>query len=102
MPFFDKTFKTSVITNKNCYLGSTVPGKNIEKSYGLVIQTTKGLNGNVNDEMEKMVDSFFDKATELGANAVVNLKFENGSYQQNGSGWIVSYILIYGEAVLVK
>jgi len=56
----------------------------------------------VNEKMEEMMDSFFNKAVELGADAVINLKFENGSYQQNGSGWVVSYLMIYGEAVLTK
>jgi uncharacterized protein YbjQ (UPF0145 family) len=102
MPFFDKTSKTSIITNPNCYLGSNIPGKNIEKSFGLITQVAKGINGNINDKMEEMMDSFFNKAVEIGADAVINLKFENGSYQQNGSGWVVSYLMIYGEAVLTK
>ena len=102
MPFFDKTPETFTITNQNCYLGNNIPGKTIEKSFGLITQVTKGINGNVNDKVAEIMDSFFDKATELGANAVINLKFESGSYQRNGSGWVVSYLMIYGEAVVTK
>ena len=49
---------------------------------------TKGINGNINLE-------------EVGGNAITNLRFEAGSYQQQGSGWAAAYIVIYGEAVLV-
>jgi uncharacterized protein YbjQ (UPF0145 family) len=45
--------------------------------------------------------NFIQKLEEIGGNAVVNLRFETGSYQQQGSGWVTTYILIYGEAIIV-
>ena len=98
----DKNFKTSIITHPNCYLGSSIPGKTIEKSFGLITQITKGVGGNVNNKMEEIMDSFFNKAVELRADSVVNLRFESGTYQQNLPYWPTSYLIIYGEAVITK
>ena len=96
---FGKTSKTSFINESNCYIGSQIPGKIIEKSFGLVSQITKGVDGNINDKIEEMMGSFIDQSNNLGGNAIINFRVESGSYQQNGSGWVVSYIILYGESV---
>ena len=65
MFFSDKTFRTSIIIHPNCYLGRSIPGKTIEKSFGLITQLTKGLGSNVNDKTEEIIDNFLIKLLNL-------------------------------------
>ena len=97
---FDPTFESTFITNDKCYLGSIIPGKTIAKSLGLMSMVTKGINGNINKELEILTQKFVNSVEKAGGNAIINFRFETGSYQQIGSAWITSYLLIYGEGVL--
>ena len=38
---------------------------------------------------------------QMGANALVDLKMTTGSYEQQGSQWMVSKVVYYGTAVKV-
>lgn len=102
MGLFGESFESTFIVNDKCYLGHIVPGKNIEKSLGLISLVTKGVNGNINKIYNDLLKQFVQKLESIGGNAVINLRFETGSYQQQGSGWVTSYILIYGEAVIAS
>ena len=101
MGILDPTFLSTFAANNKCYLGQNIPGKNITKSLGLISMVTKGINGNVNKIYEELIQDFVKKLQESGASAVINFRFEIGSYQQQGSGWITTYIIIYGEAVII-
>lgn len=97
---FDSTFESTFAFSDKCFLGQTIPGKQIRKSLGLISMVTKGINGNINKSYESLIETLIQKLDEIGGNAIINLRFESGSYQQQGSGWISTYILIYGEAVI--
>lgn len=86
----------------DCYTRSDVPGRTIEKSIGLVQYTKKGIGGDVTDEIDGIFQSLIQTAKEKGANAVVNTRITTGSYHQQGSKWEVTYIIAYGEAVILK
>jgi uncharacterized protein YbjQ (UPF0145 family) len=99
MGIFDPTFESVFLSNNKCFLGQNIPGKSIKKSLGLISMVTKGINGNITKVYEDLMCNFIQKLEELGGNAITNFRFETGSYQQQGSAWVVTYLLIYGEAV---
>ena len=84
----------------DCYTRGDVPGRTIEKSIGLVQYTQKGIAGDVPSEIDGVFQSLLQAAREKGANAVLNVRMTTGSYHQQGSQWEVTYIVVYGEAVI--
>ena len=52
--------------------------------------------------MDDLMKDFLTKVQNIGDNAVINLRYQAGSYEENGSKWYKSYMLIYGEAVLIE
>ena len=102
MGFFKpKKGETSLLT-RDCYTGSVVPNYTIEKVLGTIQFTRKGIDGNVIDEVDDIFKNLVKCAEKEGADAVINAKMTTGSYQEGGSGWIVSYITVYGESVILK
>lgn len=97
---FDSTFTSTILFNNKCFIGSNIPGRNIQKSLGLISMVTKGINGNVNKEITGLLNDFVSAAEKKGGDGIINVRFESGSYKQQGSGWVVSYILMYGEVVI--
>ena len=87
---------------ENCHVRSEVPGKEIIKSIGLVQYTKKGIAGDVTEEINSVFQSLLNAANQKGANAVVNVRFETGSYHQRGSQWEVTYITVFGEGVVLE
>ena len=103
MGFFNSFFEDENFFNiKDLYMNNFVPGKEIEKSLGLVAYTRKGIAGNVVDKINDIFREFLKKAKERGADAVINTRVTTGTYQQQGSGWNATYVVIYGEAVKLK
>lgn len=87
---------------EGCYSLSEVPGRKITKVIGLVEYTINEIDGgDVNRLSEGIFKSLLSIAEKLGANAVVNVRLTTGSYQQLGSGWISTYIIAYGDAVVL-
>ncbi|MBO1518810.1 heavy metal-binding domain-containing protein [Oceanisphaera pacifica] len=91
----------SVAHIKGCYTSESVPGRTISKSFGLVEVTQKGVAGDIPERSETIFNSLLSVAEALGANAVVNVRVVTGSYQQQGSGWQYSYVIAYGDAVIL-
>ena len=87
---------------EDCYTRADVPCRTIEKSLGIVQYTKKGIAGDVPNEIHAIFQSLLQIAREKGANAVVNVRIATGSYQQQGSQWETTYIVAYGEAVILK
>ncbi len=85
-----------------CYTLNHVPGKNIVRSLGLIELTKKGIAGDVSKLSEDIFQNLYQAAKEKGANAVVNVRLASSSYQKQGSQWEVSYIIAYGDAVIVE
>ena len=94
--------KESSSVIENCHVRSEVPGKEIIKTIGLVQYTKKGIAGDVTGEISGVFQSLLKAATEKGANAVVNVRFETGSYHKQGSQWEVTYVTAFGEGVVLE
>ena len=98
---------------------STIPGKEIKKSFGIVRGNTirarhigkdilavfKNILGGEIDEYTKLMsesreqslDRMVENAKELGANAIVDCRFSTSFIMQNAAE-----ILVYGTAVYVE
>ncbi len=87
---------------ENCHILPEVPGKKVMKSFGLVYFTQKNLAGNVPQEMHSIFSELLEAAKKSGANAVVNIKLTSGSYEAQCSNRTVTYIIAYGDAVILK
>ena len=85
-----------------CSSGSEVPGRRITKGLGLVEFTRKGLAGDMTEEVSGLFHALFEAAQERGANAVVNVRLASGSYQKQGSQFLVTYVVAFGDAVVVE
>lgn len=82
----------------------TVPGKEIKQVAGHVIGTSKIEASRPEEaeaaEKEAMVD-LMRNAVKMGANAVVGVKMQTSSHEQQGSKWMVSKTYYTGTAVIV-
>jgi uncharacterized protein YbjQ (UPF0145 family) len=87
---------------EGCTTLAQVPGKEIIKSLGLIEYTKKGIAGDAPKLSSGIFESLLSAAKEKGANAVVNVKLMAGSYQAQGSQWQVTYVIAYGDAVVVN
>lgn len=94
--------KSSTDLIEGCYTLSEVPGKRIGKSLGLIEYTMKGLAGDMPEESSGIFRGLLESALEKGANAVVNVRITSGSYQQQGSQWQVTYVIAFGDAVILE
>ncbi|WKZ32044.1 MAG: heavy metal-binding domain-containing protein [Thermodesulfobacteriota bacterium] len=83
---------------------SAIPGKELD-IIGVVsgVSDTAASFGEEFKLAEKeALYNLMNRALELGANGVVDLKMSTGSYQQQGSQWMVSKVTYTGTAVLIK
>jgi len=99
---FGKDQKSSASCFEECHSISEVPGKIVLKSIGLVQYTLKGVAGDAPKEMEGVFEGLLDAARKAGGNSVIKVQLVAGSYQQQGSGWHMSYVVAYGEAVVLQ
>lgn len=86
---------------EECYTLDHVPGKQIKSSLGLVEYTKIGITGDVPKLSEGIFQSLLQSAREKGANAVVNVRLVSGSYDAQGTKWQETYIIAYGDAVIL-
>ena len=97
----------------------TVPGKNIIEHFGLVAGSTirakhvgrdimaslknlvggelKGYTQLLQESRQQALDRMVDQARQLGANAIINVRFSTSSVAQGAAD-----LYAYGTAVLVK
>jgi hypothetical protein len=85
-----------------CYSAGEVPGRSVVRALGLVEFTQKGIAGDAPKVSPSIFRSLLDAAKESGANAVINVRLSTGTYQQQGSQWQVTYIIAYGDAVVLS
>ena len=82
--------------------GSSVPGAQIKRAIGVVrgVSDTQASSKEQFSLAEKeALYNMLVEAERLGANAVVELKLNTGTYQQQGSRWQVSQCIYNGTAV---
>ncbi len=85
--------------------GSSVPGKEINDVIGIVrgISDTQATSKEQFELAEKeALYKLLTEAKTLGANAVIDMKVETGSYAQQGSQWQVSQAVYTGTAVVTR
>jgi len=85
-----------------CYTLGEIPGKKIARALGIIKYAKKGISGDVPRISDGIFKNLLSAARDKGANAVVNVRLVSGSYQAKGSAWIVTYIIAYGDAVIVE
>ena len=103
MSFFSSFFDDNTFSYmKDIYTNNIIPGKEIKTSLGLISYTKKGIGGNIIDEIDNCFKNFLKLAKDKGADAIINARIVTGTYQQQGSGWNATYLIIYGEAVKFK
>lgn len=85
-----------------CYSMGVVPGRSVVRALGLVEFTQKGIAGDAPKVSPSIFRSLLEAAKESGANAVINVRLSTGTYQQQGSQWQVTYIIAYGDAVVLS
>jgi hypothetical protein len=94
--------ETSAALIEGCYSLAEVPGRPVVQALGLVQFTQKGVAGNMPAESKSIFASLVAAARERGANAVINVRLTTGTYQQQGSQWNVTYVVAYGDAVVLS
>jgi uncharacterized protein YbjQ (UPF0145 family) len=84
--------------------GSSIPNKVIKNVFGVV----KGISDQVSKkeefelaEKEAMYKMLFE-AQKLGANAVIDVNMNTGTYEQQGSKWQVTQIIYTATAVEIE
>ena len=86
----------------DAYTGSEVPGKTIENTIGL-IQFTKKIENpfEVAMSVEEVFQSLVNLAKDKGASAVINTRMEISSAGGSGGASGLTYIVAYGDAVVL-
>lgn len=85
-----------------CHTISDVPGFFVERALGVVHVTTKGVAGDSLEQVPNAFSALVAAAKHRGANAVINARLSASSYDQMGSGAHVSFLVAYGDAVVLK
>ncbi|MGF7420261.1 hypothetical protein [Providencia rettgeri] len=91
----------SLITS-NIYSSSYIPNANITKNLGMVKVVISEIWGKFKDEDEVAKVELINLTKDKGGNAIINFKYETGSFQRTGSGSVSSYIIAYGDAVFIE
>ncbi|MCY1292863.1 hypothetical protein D9M70_421050 [compost metagenome] len=68
----------------------------------MVKAVTESILGEYRAEDDLVTTELCWQAAELGANAIINFRYETGSYQKNGTGFVTSYLIAYGDAVRLE
>jgi hypothetical protein len=87
---------------EGCYCMTEVPGRSVTRALGLVEFTQKSIAGDAPKVSASIFQSLLAAAKEKGANAVINVRLTTGSYQRQGSQALVTYIIAYGDAVVLS
>ncbi len=81
-----------------------IAGKTIREVKGVVMGTSKQAASTDSEfrlaENQAMIE-MMERALGLGANAITDLKITTGSYEHQGSKWMVSKVTCYGTAVRI-
>ncbi|TKI69658.1 heavy metal-binding domain-containing protein [Sulfurimonas crateris] len=84
--------------------GSSIPGKEVKKIIGMVrgVSDTQASRKEEFELAEKeALYKMLMEAKSLGANAVIDIKLNTGTYERQGSKWQVSQAVYNGTAVEV-
>lgn len=90
------------LITSNIYSSSYIPSSNITKNLGMVKVVISEIWGRFKDEDEVAKVELINLTKEKGGNAIINFKYETGTFQRTGSGSVSSYIVAYGDAVFIE
>ena len=79
--------------------------KSVAKTFGLIyVSETMSVpnNDGAKELVDKVIRKLIREARKKGANALVNVKIEAGSYAYAGAEWVVLHLIAYGEAVFIE
>ncbi len=106
MGIFSKTKKDlSVFTSHSvtCFTSSSIPSRKIISNLGMVRATSRPFCGEYNEEDVFVQSELIKKAESIGANAIINFRYEIGSFQAAlGTAWNNAFIIAYGDAVVIS
>ncbi|MEQ4672469.1 hypothetical protein AB7W30_21095 [Providencia manganoxydans] len=88
--------------NNNIYTTSEVYGAKIIKSIGMVKVAISDICLKYNNEDEVAKNELLKITLDNGGNAIINFRYETGSYQRDYTGTYTSYILAFGDAVFIE
>ncbi|EMD0832075.1 heavy metal-binding domain-containing protein [Morganella morganii] len=104
MGIFSKTKKDlSVFTSHTatCFTSSSIPSRKIISNLGMVKATSRPFCGAYDEEDDFVQAELVKKAESIGANAVINFRYETGCFEANGASMNNAFIIAYGDAVLI-
>ncbi len=84
---------------------NTIPGKEIKEILGIVrgiSDTSASSDAEFKLAEKEALFKIMEESFKLGANAIVDLKSTTGSYQRQGSQWMVSKVIYIGTAVKIQ
>lgn len=87
---------------EDCFTCHNVSGRQVLKSLGLVQHTQKGIAGDAPQVTDQIFRALLLQAKSIGGNAVINVRLETGSYEKQGSQWQMTYVVAYGDAVVLS
>lgn len=90
------------LIDSNIYSSSCIPNANITKNLGMVKIVISENWDKFKNEDEVAKVELITLTQEKGGNAIINFKYETGSFQRTGSGSVSSYIIAYGDAVFIE
>lgn len=99
-----KAHSACPLITSNIYSSSYIPSSNITKNLGMVKVVISEIWGKFKDEDEDEVAKveLINLTKAKGGNAIINFKYETGTFQRTGSGSVLSYIVAYGDAVFIE
>lgn len=83
---------------------SSLPEREIKGALGNVTgisETAASTDKSFRKAEKEALADIMRQGIQMGANAIVDLKMATGSYEQQGSQWMVSKVVYYGTAVKV-
>ena len=85
------------VTSAAIFTTNEVPGRTIEQTFGLVALLSEGGLGTTSNNLPQLMEACLDKATELGANAIIAFRYDANEIQKG-----VTEVIAYGTAVIVE
>ncbi|HHR6019697.1 TPA: hypothetical protein ACS7Z7_003383 [Providencia alcalifaciens] len=101
MGFFDSKPKISRHYDSRIYTTNEIHNVKSIRNLGLVKVSAPIQGADYLYQDEDLKDELLKLAIENGANSIINFRIETGN-TAGGSGWFLSYIIAYGDAVFIE